>query len=433
MATVSDLLGDTMALFSRTRRMTMELVSNIEPDDYAVQTAEYTSPPKWHVGHVSWIYEMVMRKIDASYSPTRFADDPYLNSYYNRAGPIHPKGARGAVSRPSAKELVTYFEEMSARVKEFVSNRSLDAESARLILTAIHHECQHQELLVYDLQHMLSSMYVPESRTEAPQPRPNIARKTVSIPGGLYEIGHAGKDYCYDIESPAHKEYLEDYEIDVFPVTCGQFAEFVGDGGYTDYRHWLSDGWDAVQDNSWTSPMYWERKDDRWHVCDFVGERPLVPDEPVCNISYYEADAYCRWAGRRLPTEAEWEVAACYDLVSGSRRAYPWGDAPPDETRANLLESRLWGRARVGSYGAGASPSGCEQMIGDVWEWTSSEFSPYPGFRSSFDEYNDKWFGNQKVLRGGSSATPRASIRTTYRNFFRPHERWMFSGFRCAS
>ncbi len=434
MATVTGLVDGIMEQFSKTRNMTMDLVSTLEPDDYGVQTAEYTSPPKWHMGHTSWIYEMVMRKIDDSYTPTQFANNPYLNSYYNQAGPIHPKNARGAVSRPTAAELAAYFEEMNARLTEFVSSRELDPESTRLILTAIHHECQHQELLVYDLQHMLGPKYSPKHRGEPPARRQDTATpRSVSVPGGIYEIGHAGGTFSYDIESPAHKVYLGDYEIDIFPVTCGQYAEFVDGGGYEDYRYWLSDGYDAVQEHSWSSPLYWQKKDAGWFVCDFGGVRPVNPDEPVCNVSYYEADAYCRWAGRRLPTEAEWEVAARYDPGTQKMRTYPWGEEPPGAARANLLESGLWGCAPIDSYASGASPAGCEQMIGNVWEWTSSEYAPYPGFESGFEEYNDKWFGNQKVLRGGSYATPTMSIRTTYRNFFRPHERWMFSGFRCAS
>lgn len=433
MTAVSGMLDDIATLFSKTRKMTMEIVSTLESDDYVIQTAEYTSPPKWHIGHVSWIYEMVMRKIDDSYTSTQFATHPYLNSYYNNAGPIHPKNARGAVSRPSTKELVAYFEDMNIRLEEFIGTHTLDLQSSRLLLTAIHHECQHQELLVYDLQHMFGSQYTPQHRKCLPKVRQYATPKCVSIPRGVYELGYTGPNYCYDIESPSHKVYLEDYDIDIFPVTCGQYAEFVDDGGYEDHRHWLSDGWDIVQSDSWSKPMYWERKDDMWYVNDFAGSRRLNPDEPVCNVSYYEADAYCSWAGKRLPTEAEWEIAACYDFKTQKRRIYPWGDEPPDDTRANLLESKLWAPSPVGSYAKGVSPVGCEQMIGNVWEWTCSEFAPYPGFESGFDEYNDKWFGNQKVLRGGSFATSAILIRSSYRNFFRPHERWMFSGFRCAS
>ncbi len=432
MSTVSETHIPLLDLMARTRAETMSLVSALEPDDLVVQTAPYTSPPKWHVGHVSWVFEMVMRKLYSTYAQTPMAESPYLNSYYQQAGSPHPKAERGAVSRPTARELLDYHAEVTRRLDNVMHDRAGGAEAQRLLAMAVHHECQHQELMVYDLQHMLASAYEPASCTDPPAPAPHTRPRSVRIGGGTRRVGHDGRGYSYDIEMPAHTVHLDDYEIDVFPVTCGQYAEFVNDGGYSDYRHWLSDGWDAVQENSWEAPMYWERDGDSWTVHDFAGRRTIDVDEPVCCVSYYEADAYCRWAGKRLPTEFEWEVAACHD-ADGHAMAFPWGDSPPDATRANLLESRLWRRARVGAYPAGASPSGCEQMIGDVWEWTSSEFAPYPGFQSGFDEYNDKWFGGQKVLRGGSSATPAASIRPTYRNFFRPQERWMFAGFRCAS
>lgn len=417
---------------ARARAETMALVSTLEPDDMVVQTAPYTSPPKWHVGHVSWVFEMVMRKADASYRATAMASSPYLNSYYRKAGLPHPKGERGAVSRPTAAELVGYHGEVTGRLGPALRAARGGGEALRLLEMAMHHEFQHQELMVYDLQHMLASRYEAPSRAAPPAPSPRERPRSARVRGGVRTVGHAGGGYAYDIEMPAHEVRLADYEIDVFPVTCGQYAEFVGDGGYTDYRHWLSDGWDAAQEGRWEAPMYWERDGPSWAVHDMAGRRAIVDDEPVRCVSYYEADAYCRWAGRRLPTEFEWEAAACQD-ADGRATAFPWGDGPPDASRANLLESRLWAPARVGSYPAGASACGCEQMIGDVWEWTSSEFAPYPGFKSGFDEYNDKWFGGQKVLRGGSSATPAASIRSTYRNFFRPHERWMFAGFRCAS
>ena len=243
-------------------------------------------------------------------------------------------------------------------------------------------------------------------------------------------MGHNGEGFCYDVEMPEHKTYLEEYLLDVFPVTCGQYEEFIKDGGYEDYKYWLADGWSKVNENKWECPMYWIRSDGEWFVHDFAGMRPIDPAEPVCNVSYYEASAYCKWAGKRLPTEAEWEKAATYD--TDNKREYPWGLEKPDSSKANLLESHIWKPSRIGSYPNSSSPLGCEQMIGDVWEWTSSEFTGYPGFKSGFDEYNDKWFTNQKVLRGGSFATPSMSIRSSYRNFFKLDERWMFAGFRCA-
>ncbi len=425
--------GTLMGQFAATRAMTMEMVDGLEGDDFVVQTAPYTSPPKWHVGHVSWIYEVVMGRIDPGYRSQREDLSGYLNSYYQRFGEPGEKGRRGTFSRPTTDEVLSYFRATSGRVAEFVASRSLDEAQARLLEIGIHHECQHQELLAYDLQHMLGGRYEPAGGKAAPPPPADPgAAGEARVGGGLYRLGHPGGGFAYDIEMPEHAVYTEDYAIDRLPVTNGQYARFVEDGGYSDYRHWLADGWESVKENGWDAPMYWERDGEGWQVDDFAGKHAVDPSEPVRHVSFYEADAYCRWAGKRLPTEAEWEKAALWDEGNGRKRRFPWGDGGPTPERANLLESRLWGCAPAGSYPAGASPSGCLQMIGDVWEWTSSEFAGYPGFRTGFEEYNDKWFTGQKVLRGGSFGTPSASIRGTCRNFFRLGERWMFCGFRCA-
>ena len=417
--------------FEKTRRMTLDLVRNLAPDDYVVQTAPYTSPLKWHMGHVSWIYEAIMGKISAGYEPVTPDLSGYLNSYYQQFGRPHDKDKRGIVSRPTTGELLAYFETVSGRVRKFITQNSLAEEGSRLMMMGVHHECQHQELMTYDLQHLLAGAYEPPGRS-AP-PAPTVSRRDPArVSGGLYAMGYGGGEYCYDIELPEHKTYLEGYEIDVFPVTNGEYMRFMEDGGYDDYSFWLSDGWEKVKKNGWRAPMYWQERDGGWLVNDFGGTRKVNPREPVCHVSFYEADAYCRWAGARLPTEAEWEKAACWDDQKQKKYAFPWGDGPAAAGHANLLESFIWRCTEVGSYPGGASPAGCHQMVGDVWEWTASEFVGYPGFRTGFEEYNDKWFTNQKVLRGGSFGTPEISIRASYRNFFRLDERWLFSGFRCA-
>lgn len=440
----------------------MSIVSTLEPDDFVVQTAFFTSPVKWHIGHVSWIYEAIMGKIDDACGFKEGEISAYLNSYYQQFGVPHDKGRRGTASRPTTRQMFEYFEDVSSKVERFIAAKAeqinaadIDngSETARgtvrhLLEMGIHHECQHQELLVYDLQHMLADKYCPAGGIkETPRPAANvtygssdgcntadIAEQSCSIEGGKYLLGHAGDDYCYDIELPEHPTYVGPYTIDKYPVTNGQYIEFVRDGGYKSYKYWLSDGWEKVKENGWEAPMYWETDGDNdeaeWYICDFAGFRKINPREPVAHISYYEADAYCKWAGKRLPTEAEWEMAACWN--GNTKSAYPWGDDAPTPERCNLLESGHWHCVEVGAYPDGASPYGCQQMIGDVWEWTASEFTGYPGFRSEFDEYNDKWFANQKVLRGGSFGTPTASIRASYRNFFRLDERWMIAGFRCA-
>jgi ergothioneine biosynthesis protein EgtB len=334
-------------------------------------------------------------------------------------------------TRPTVDEVLEYFHIISHKVADVLQNDLLDNKTCQLYFMAIHHECQHQELLVYDLQHLLAGRYRPVTANPLPVPSQQELN-SVRIDGGLYSMGYSGNQYCYDIELPEHKVYLNDYKIDVFPITNGQYLEFMEDGGYNDFRYWLSDGWDKVQNDKWNAPMYWEKVDDVWMTNDFLGKREVRPNEPVCHVSFYEADAYSKWAGKRLPTEAEWEKAACWDEKTQTKTVFPWGNKPPDINRANLLESYLWNCTEIGAYPNGKSHYGCHQMIGDVWEWTSSEFTGYPGFKSGFSEYNDKWFANQKVLRGGSFGTPSISIRGSYRNFFRLDERWLFSGFRCA-
>jgi ergothioneine biosynthesis protein EgtB len=254
----------------------------------------------------------------------------------------------------------------------------------------------------------------------------------VEIPGGIYDLGFNGETFSYDNELPEHRVYLQPFRIDVAPVTNGEFVKFIEAGGYEDYKYWLADGWDQVKENKWSAPLYWEKQYGRWSKKDFRGLNPLDLDEPVVNVSYFEADAYARWAGKRRPTEAEWEKAASWNEDLKRKTLYPWGNEQPGPRHANLLESYRWGPSRIGSFPLGASYYGCHHMLGDVWEWTSSEYVLYPGFMSKFPEYTDKWAVNQKVLRGGCFATPATQIRNSYRNYFKPHERILFSGFRCA-
>ena len=417
--------------FRETRSKTLELVKTLEKDDFVVQTAFFTSPPKWHIGHVSWIYEAIMSKLDKNYEFYSSEFSEYLNSYYQQFGTPQDKGLRGISSRPTVEQIFQYFNTINQRVEHFIESQTLSDDEVKLITMGFHHECQHQELLVYDLQHLLAEQYRPVKRNEIPKQN-QVDKKSTHIKGGLYTMGYNGEDYCYDIELPEHKVYLNDYKLDIFPVTNQQYIEFIEDGGYETYKFWLSDGWEKVKESKWIAPMYWEKINKKWNVRDFLGIRKINPNQPVCHVSYFEADAYCKWAGKRLPTEGEWEKAACWNEETQVKAIYPWGNEQPTEEKCNLLESYFWGCTEIGTFPNGTSSSGCQQMIGDVWEWTSSEFTGYPGFKTGFDEYNDKWFSNQKVLRGGSFATPKMSIRGSYRNFFRLDERWLFSGFRCA-
>ncbi len=421
--------------YQAVRRQTMEIVAPLEVEDYVVQTAPFMSPPRWHLGHTTWFFEMLLKDHLPGY---RIHNEDYLyyfNSYYDRFGKRISKDLRGTRSRPTVRETVAYrvlVDEAMQQLFDLPGSAQSAERLPYLIRLGIEHEMQHQELLVYDIKHLLCDLY--RMTPGIPPPPHGSVNGMAEIPGGLLTIGHQGVDFAFDNEKPAHRIYLEAFAIDRAPITNGEYLEFMRDGGYVDYRWWFSEGWALVQNEHWQAPLYWETEDGRWVIRGYPGVDRVenLADEPVSHVSFYEASAYAKWAGKRLPTEAEWERAARHDPASEEPRAFPWGNAPVVADRANMLEDRRWSPAPVGSYPDGRSPHGCGQMIGDVWEWTSSDYVPYPGFVADFDEYNDKWMIGQKVLRGGSYATPRSHIRSTYRNFFHPHERWMVSGFRCA-
>jgi ergothioneine biosynthesis protein EgtB len=424
-------------LYTQVRARTMQIVAPLEIEDYVIQTADFMSPPRWHIGHTSWFFETVLQAHKPGYRV--YSEDYlfYFNSYYEGFGERIERPKRGTKSRPTVKDTVAYRNHIDEQVVSLL--QSLDtlpnAETVRsLVRLGLEHEMQHQELLVYDIKHLLCDQF------DAPmKPLPTPATKVegmAEVEGGLFSIGHDNTpgEFAFDNEKPAHQVFLQDYAIDKAPVTNGEFLEFIHDGGYQNFRWWFSEGWETVNREHWRAPLYWELHDGAWMIRDFSGLHPAAgrKDEPVSHVSYFEAAAFAKWAGKRLPTEGEWEKAACYDAARKVKNAFPWGDARPDSGNSNLFENGFWSVAPVGAFPAGASAYGCQQMIGDVWEWTTSDYVPYPGFKSEFDEYNDKWFVNQKVLRGGSFATPQLHIRATYRNFFHTHERWMTSGFRCA-
>ena len=389
---------------------------------------------------MSWFFEQLLKKNYKNFKPYKEDFSFYLNSYYQAFGEPFNKAKRGTISRPTVSETIDYWKWINEQTSEYFKETILPDEVYRLFLLAFNHEWQHQELMVYDIQHLLQNNYKPKFKKSPPSMNGQTGKKEmIKIDGGVFEMGYdpvTWKDFfAYDIEMPVHKVYLNSYYIDNTPVTNGEFLEFTKAGGYSNYKYWLSDGWDTVRKNKWKAPLYWETDSKgEWYRKDFKGVKFIEhhSDEPVTHLSYYEADAYAKWGGKRLPTEAEWEKAASWDEDKGVKRLFPWGDIAPDENNSNLLESKVWSVCNVFNYEAGKSYYGCFDMIGDCWEWTQSEFMAYPGFKSGFEEYNDKWFGNQKVLRGGSFGTPRLSTRNTYRNFFRPEERWMLSGFRCA-
>lgn len=432
-------------LYQTVRARTLEICAPLEIEDYVIQTAEFMSPPRWHVGHTSWFFETVLRKFQPGYKT--YSDDFlfYFNSYYEGFGARIERSKRGTRSRPTVRETLAYrryIDDQMARFIERVCDRDEAPEILSIVRLGLEHEMQHQELLVYDIKHLLADQFAAPMKSA----RRSFAGVSgmVEVEGGLFELGlslptneersSALTPFAWDNEKPAHKVFLEDFVIDRAPVSNGDFLEFMNAGGYKDFRWWHSAGWEKVNTELWEAPLYWTHHDGEWMIRDFSGLHPVAqrPDEPVAHVSFLEASAYAKWAGKRLPTEAEWEKAATRSQSLSGKQNFPWGDEAPDAERANLFENGLWRVASIGAYPAGQSASGCHQMIGEVWEWTTSDYAPYPGFKSEFDEYNDKWFVGQKVLRGGSFATPRRHIRATYRNFFYPHERWMIAGFRCA-
>jgi ergothioneine biosynthesis protein EgtB len=423
------------------------------------------SPPRWHIGHTSWFFETLLQAHQPGYKV--YSDEYlfYFNSYYEGFGARIERPKRGTRSRPTVKETVSYRNRVDEHMLSFLDSIEHQPETETilaLVRLGLEHEMQHQELLVYDIKHLLCDQY------DAPiQPAPVSSMKVegmAEIEGGLFWLGYdvpsgsptvregsnrtgserpesgvkpphsKNYDFAFDNEKPAHQVFMRDYALDRALVSNGDYLEFIRDGGYQNFRWWFSEGWEVVNRDEWRAPLYWELHEHTWMIRDFAGLHPaeIKANEPVSQVSFFEASAFAKWAGKRLPTEAEWEKAAAFDPQTRRQMAFPWGNDAVDSSKANLFENGIWAPAAIGSFPDGQNSYGCQQMIGDVWEWTTSDYVPYPGFKSEFDEYNDKWFVNQKVLRGGSFATPQLHIRSTYRNFFHAHERWMVSGFRCA-
>ena len=428
-------------LYRQVRARTMKIVAPLELEDYVIQTAEFMSPPRWHIGHTSWFFETLLQQFKPGYQVYSPQFLFYFNSYYEGFGARIERPKRGTKSRPTVKETVAYRRHIDEVMLEFLSGLGKHPEAGKiqsLVRLGLEHEMQHQELLVYDIKHLLCDQYDAERR-QLPVFTTSV-EGMAEFAGGLFWLGYDQStkgEFAFDNEKLAHQVFLQDFALDRALVSNADYLEFMRAGGYDDYRWWFSEGWETVTKEQWKAPLYWEHHDRVWLIRDFTGLHPAEEkaNEPVSHVSFYEASAFAKWAGKRLPTEAEWEKAA--RVSDGQTRsdellAFPWGNEPVTSNRANLLESGYWNVAPIGSFPEGANAAGCQQLIGDVWEWTTSDYVPYPGFKSEFDEYNDKWFVNQKVLRGGSFATPQVHIRSTYRNFFHAHERWMVSGFRCA-
>ncbi len=399
------------------REATRALAAPLSAEDCAVQSMPDASPVKWHLAHVTWFFETFVLQ---PHAPGYRAFDPaygfLYNSYYNAVGERHPRPARGMLTRPSLEEVLAYRAHVDVAMLDFLSRASLQAPD--LIELGLHHEQQHQELILTDAKHLLSRNPLRPAY-EKPWPLAPIEprrRGWVPVTSGRYEAGHAGGGFAFDNEGPRHGVLLQPFSIATHPVTHGDWIEFIDDGGYQRPALWLSAGWDVVESRGWEAPLYWERHDGRWHTFTLHGMMPVDPLTPVCHVSFYEAEAFARWANERLPTEFEWEVAARESPLEG-----------------NFVESGALHPLPLRKAPArGGMPA---QLFCDVWEWTRSDYGPYPGYRpaeGAVGEYNGKFMSGQYVLRGGSCATPASHIRATYRNFFPPDARWQFSGLRLA-
>lgn len=404
------LLDDLM----RVRGRTVAYCEPLSPEDCVVQSAPESSPAKWHLAHTTWFFETFVLQPFVNGYKAFHPDFGFLfNSYYESVGSFYSRKDRGLLTRPPFSEVLNYRQHVDQHIEKLLTDsdhKNADEIAARCTL-GLHHEQQHQELLLTDIKHLfwcnpLRPVYRvrPDEAASADTPVEWLA-----FPAGVYEAGHSGGGFAFDNELPKHREYLEPFRIASRPVNSGEFIQFIEDNGYSTPTLWLSDGWQAVREGGWRAPLYWEQREEQWWQMTLSGMRPVNPSEPVCHVSYYEADAFARWSGKRLPTEAEWEIAATDHQIDG-----------------NFVED---GRLHPRPHPNGAT------FFGDVWEWTSSAYSPYPGYKpntGALGEYNGKFMINQQVLRGGSCVTSRSHMRASYRNFFYPHERWQFKGLRLA-
>jgi ergothioneine biosynthesis protein EgtB len=394
------------------RAQTEELCRPLEVEDFVVQSMPDASPARWHLAHTTWFFEMFLLSAQVSDYNYFHPEYPYLfNSYYNAVGERWARAARGQLSRPTVKEVYAYRRAVDQRVLDWLDRGPHVLAAAPTVELGLHHEQQHQELLLTDLKHAFGlNPLRPAYRSPAPSPAAAGAPLAWDAHAtGLHWLGHDGNGFAFDNERPRHRVFVEAFAIASRLVTAGEYLAFLDDGGYHRPELWLSDGWNARNDHGWEAPLYWEQHDGRWQLFTLHGRGDLNPDEPVCHVSYYEADAFARWADARLPTEAEWESAVADRTVRG-----------------NFLEN---GRLHPTSTREDG------QFFGDVWEWTASPYIAYPGYRppaGALGEYNGKFMCNQMVLRGGSCASPRSHLRPSYRNFFPPEARWQFTGIRLA-
>jgi ergothioneine biosynthesis protein EgtB len=412
--------GSLGARLFETRRLSLDLAKPLSPEDMTVQAMDDASPTKWHLAHTSWFFETFVLSLHLNgYETFDPAFNFCFNSYYESHGPRQPRAQRGLLSRPSCERIFAYRAYVDAGLEKlFARGLETGSELARVIELGINHEQQHQELMLTDILALFAgnplrpAYQAPRPRAEQAEPEP---LSWIDFSGGIHEIGHAGEGFAWDNETPSHGELIHPFRLASRLVPNAEWLAFIADGGYRTASLWLADGWAIVNREGWRAPLYWEERDGQWLAMSLEGVRPLDRAAPVVHVSYYEADAFARWAGHRLPTEFEWELAAQGLPATGN----------------TLASSALRPLPAI------ARPDGRPaQMFGDVWEWTGNAYLPYPGYRAplgALGEYNGKFMVGQHVLRGGSCATPEGHARATYRNFFYPHQRWQFMGLRLAS
>ena len=413
--------GHLVARFRQLRNFTTTLCAGLEPEDYVVQSMPDVSPTKWHLAHTTWFFEtFILKKFVPAYR-SEIPDYAYLfNSYYNAAGDMHRRDLRGLISRPTVREAQRYRASIDSHIDNLLSDadeKLLDEIEPFLVL-GIHHEQQHQELLITDIKHVFAQnpLYpVFRAKKTSAGPAKTMPIHFFDFDETIISIGHDGHGFAYDNEGPRHRALVPAFSLASRPVTNGEYIEFIEDNGYTRPEFWLSLGWMTVNEERWQAPLYWTKRDGAWWHFTLSGFRAVEKSVPVTHVSYFEADAYANWAGARLPTEFEWERAALGCPIEG-----------------NFVEEENFHPLALCGSG---DDRHLHQMFGDVWEWTRSAYSPYPGYRAepgALGEYNGKFMCNQYVLRGGSCATSRSHIRSTYRNFFQPEKRWQFTGIRLA-
>jgi ergothioneine biosynthesis protein EgtB len=406
--------------YLQVRAFSMKICATLEPEDCVIQAMPDASPTKWHLAHTSWFFEeFVLKQFFPDYQSLHPQYGFLFNSYYNAVGPFYSRPHRGLLSRPTVKEVFHYRSDIDLLISELIesADEQLLAKLEPIIVLGLHHEQQHQELMLTDIKNVFwQNPLRPAFRTgnlKKPQPAPAI--KWAQFMEDIYWVGHEGTEFSYDNERPRHRVFVPSFELSSRLVTNAEFLAFMEDGGYRRPELWLSLGWNILKERCWDSPLYWEKRDGKWHTMTLTGMTELVPEEPVCHVSLFEADAYARWCGARLPTEEEWETASSELPIKG-----------------NFVEGEIFHVTPLASPVSADKPA---QMFGDVWEWTRSSYSPYPGYSpvgGALGEYNGKFMCNQYVLRGGSCATSQSHVRHTYRNFFTPDARWQFMGIRLA-